>query len=89
MLLKHARVVGLGEIEENEFNLHIPRYVDTFDPEPRIKVKDALKALGEAENSARDAECLLRELLKGAGYAQGMLPGASRRHILSPGLRIS
>jgi type I restriction-modification system DNA methylase subunit len=26
-----ARVVGLDEIEENEFNLNIPRYVDTFD----------------------------------------------------------
>ena len=33
-LLKHARVVGMDEIEENEFNLNIPRYVDTFEPEP-------------------------------------------------------
>jgi type I restriction enzyme M protein len=33
-LLKHARVVGFDEIEENEFNLSIPRYVDTFEPEP-------------------------------------------------------
>ena len=40
-LLKHARVVGLDEIEENEFNLNIPRYVDTFEPEPRVEVKDA------------------------------------------------
>jgi type I restriction enzyme M protein len=43
-LLKHARVVGIGEIEENEFNLNIPRYIDTFEPEPRVDVKDALKA---------------------------------------------
>lgn len=28
-LLKHARVVALDEIEENEFNLNIPRYVNT------------------------------------------------------------
>ena len=48
-LLKHARVVGLDEIEENEFNLNIPRYVDTFEPEPRIEVNVALKALAEAE----------------------------------------
>ena len=33
-LIKHARVVELDEIEENEFNLNIPRYVDTFEPEP-------------------------------------------------------
>ena len=37
-LLKHARVIGLDEIEENEFNLNIPRYVDTFEPEPRVEV---------------------------------------------------
>ena len=70
-LLKHARVVGLDEIAENEFNLNIPRYVDTFDPEPRVDVKNALKALSDAEAAAQDAEVTLRELLKGAGYAAG------------------
>ncbi len=68
-LLKHARVVGLDEIEENEFNLNIPRYVDTFEPEPRVEVKDALKALREAEAAAKAAEAGLTRLLRGAGYA--------------------
>jgi type I restriction enzyme M protein len=68
-LLKHARVVGLDEIEENEFNLNIPRYVDTFDPEPRIEVGDALKALHAAEGAEREAEKALSELLAKAGYA--------------------
>ena len=68
-LLKHARVVGLDEIEENEFNLNIPRYVDTFEPEPRVKVKDALKALREAEAAAKAAETDLSRLLRSAGYA--------------------
>jgi type I restriction enzyme M protein len=68
-LLKHARVVGLGEISENEFNLNIPRYVDTCEPESRVEVKDALRALRAAEHDARDAESRLRELLKGVGYA--------------------
>jgi type I restriction enzyme M protein len=68
-LLKHARVVGLDEIEENEFNLNIPRYVDTFDPEPRIEVGDALKALHAAEGAEREAGKALEELLAKAGYA--------------------
>jgi type I restriction enzyme M protein len=68
-LLKHARVVGIDEIAENEFNLNIPRYVDTFEPEPRIEVKDALKNLGDAENQIRDAETELMKLLKNVGYA--------------------
>lgn len=68
-LLKHARVVGIDEIEENEFNLNIPRYVDTFDPEPRVEVKDALKALGEAESAAVAAQNQLTKLLERIGYA--------------------
>lgn len=68
-LLKHARVVGLDEIEENEFNLNVPRYVDTFEPEPRIEVNDALNALHEAEAMANVKDTELRELLKDAGYA--------------------
>lgn len=67
-LLKHARVVGLDEIAENEFNLNIPRYVDTFEPEPRLEVKDVLKALGEAEDLVKAAETRLGDLLKRAGY---------------------
>jgi type I restriction enzyme M protein len=68
-LLKHARVVGLGEIEENEFNLNVPRYVDTFEPEPRVAVKDALKALREAETNAKIAEVELARMLREVGYA--------------------
>ena len=67
-LVKHARVVGLDEIAENEFNLNIPRFVDTFEPEARVEVKDALKALGEAESAVKDAERELGKLLKAIGY---------------------
>ncbi|WP_186027688.1 type I restriction-modification system subunit M [Burkholderia gladioli] len=69
-LLKHARVVNIAEIEENEFNLNIPRYVDTFEPEPRVEVKDALKALRDAQDDLADAEMTLGNLLKAVGYAE-------------------
>jgi type I restriction enzyme M protein len=69
-LLKHARVVGLEEIEENEFNLNIPRFVDTFEPEARIEVSEALKALYGAQAQAAEAENDLKVLLKGIGYGQ-------------------
>jgi type I restriction enzyme M protein len=68
-LLKHARVVGFDEIEENEFNLNVPRYVDTFEAEPRVDVRDALKALDDAEVAAATADTALRKLLKSVGYA--------------------
>lgn len=68
-LLKHARVVKLDEIEDNEFNLNIPRYVDTFEPEPKITVVNALKSLSEAETVAAEAKKELSRLLKKVGYA--------------------
>jgi type I restriction enzyme M protein len=68
-LLKHTRLVSLDEIEENEFNLNIPRYVDTFEPEPRVEVEDALRELRSAELAARQAECELQTLLEPLGYA--------------------
>jgi type I restriction enzyme M protein len=68
-LVKHARVVGLDEIEENEFNLNIPRYVDTFEPEPQVDVRDALKVLREAETSAKTADNTLATMLREIGYA--------------------
>jgi type I restriction enzyme M protein len=67
-LLKHARVVNLAEIADNEFNLNIPRYVDTFEPEPRVEVSDALKALNQAEAALQDNQRQLARLLRDAGY---------------------
>ncbi len=68
-LLKHAHVVDMDEVEENEFNLNVPRYVDTFEPEPRIEVREALEALRVARKEAAKAENELTRLLRSIGYA--------------------
>ncbi len=68
-LLKHARVVDMEEIGENEFNLNVPRYVDTFEPEPRMEVDEALRTLANAEKKAKRAEATLLSLLRDVGYA--------------------
>ncbi|MFA7316299.1 MAG: N-6 DNA methylase [Sulfuricella sp.] len=69
-LLKHARVVGIDEIQENDFNLNIPRYVDTFEPESRVVVTEALSSLRNAESSLRSAETELLSLLQKSGYVK-------------------
>ncbi len=68
-LAKHARVVALDEVVENEYNLNIPRYVDTFEPEVPIDVAQALAELDVAEQARQEAERYLRGLLREAGYA--------------------
>ena len=45
---RYFAVAEKGEIEENEFNLNLPRYVDTFEPEEEIELADALSELNQA-----------------------------------------
>ena len=68
-LLKNARVVGMDEVEENEFNLNVPRYVDTFEPEPRMDVAEALSQLRDAETARMEADRTLATMLREVGYA--------------------
>ncbi len=64
---RYFAVVGRPEIEENEFNLNIPRYVDTFEPEERIEINDALSAFHEASRASLLKRRELRRLLKANG----------------------
>ena len=46
---KFSYVAKLSEIAENDYNLNIPRYVDTFEPEPEIDLKAVTDALAKLE----------------------------------------
>ena len=37
---KYSHEAAFGEIEENDFNLNVPRYVDTFEPEPEVDMAE-------------------------------------------------
>lgn len=56
-------VAERAEIEENEFNLNLPRYVNTFEPEEEIQIIDALRGVDEAERASQDSLMKLREKL--------------------------
>ncbi|MCG7928281.1 MAG: N-6 DNA methylase, partial [Candidatus Thiodiazotropha taylori] len=47
---RYFSVVDMEELEENEFNLNIPRYVDTFEPEEEIDLKEAIEGFKAALN---------------------------------------
>ena len=48
---KYSYKASYAEIEENEFNLNIPRYVDTFEPEPEIDIAAVQKEIEAIENN--------------------------------------
>jgi type I restriction enzyme M protein len=60
---RYFAVVDRSEIEENEFNLNLPRYVDTFEPEEEIPLEEALRGLASAEEAAQTSRAKLQELL--------------------------
>ena len=40
---RHARLVGLDEIEKNDYNLNLPRYIDSSEPEDLQDIEGHLK----------------------------------------------
>ena len=48
-LKKYAHLASREEIVENDFNLNIPRYVDTFEPEEEIDVANLQKEIVKIE----------------------------------------
>ena len=61
---RYFAIVDLEEIAENDFNLNIPRYVDTFEPEDEIDLKEAAKAVQSALSVEADAKRKLDQLLE-------------------------
>ena len=46
---KYSCVANYAEVEENELNLNIPRYVDTFESEPEIDIPGVQREIDELE----------------------------------------
>lgn len=61
---KYAHVASLEEIKENEFNLNIPRYVDTFEEEQTIDLDEMNKLLEQDKQEIADLEAKINEQLK-------------------------
>ena len=63
---RYAHLAKFDEIEENDFNLNIPRYVDTFVPEPPVDLKQVATDLHETnveiEKNQRELVGTLKEL---------------------------
>lgn len=66
---RYFAVVDLAEIEENEFNLNLPRYVDTFEPEDVIPLSVALDKLSQARTEANEALRKLDDVMETVRYA--------------------
>jgi type I restriction enzyme M protein len=64
---KYARAVPVSEIQENDFNLNIPRYVDTFEAEEEIDVKSLQAKILACEAELSDVRARIADHLKELG----------------------
>ena len=67
---RFAHVADLEEMQANDFNLNISRYVDTTEPVEVMSVEDALLQLREAERRRDEAVAKMDGLLAELGYVR-------------------
>jgi type I restriction enzyme M protein len=61
---KYSHVATLQEIAENDYNLNIPRYVDTFEAEDKINISDVAKQLRDLETEMKDTDKTISDFCK-------------------------
>jgi len=57
---KYSHVAKLTEVAENDYNLNIPRYVDTFEEEEPVELAEVTKQLREVAERSRSTDATIK-----------------------------
>jgi type I restriction enzyme M protein len=60
---KFSYIASPAELEENDYNLNIPRYVDTFEPEPEVDIAAVQNEIEDLEGELTDVREKMKEYL--------------------------
>ena len=61
---KYAHLAGFDEIAENDFNLNIPRYVDTYEEEEEIDIDEVQREIDRLEEELSKVRVKMAEKMK-------------------------
>lgn len=64
---KYSHCASLQEIKDNDYNLNIPRYVDTFEEEEEIDIKAVMAEIKSLEAKRADLDAQINVYLKELG----------------------
>jgi len=64
---KYSYLADFDELKENDFNLNIPRYVDTFEPEPLVDMNEVNNEITALKSGLANAEEKLSGYLQELG----------------------
>ncbi|MCQ2369485.1 MAG: type I restriction-modification system subunit M [Paludibacteraceae bacterium] len=65
---KYSYVATLEEIKDNDYNLNIPRYVDTYQAEAEVDIAAVQAEIDQLESELAEVQTKMREYLKELGY---------------------
>ena len=64
---KYSHKADIKEIKENDYNLNIPRYVDTFEEEERVDIEKTKQNIAQIENELKEIKAKMDNYLKELG----------------------
>jgi type I restriction enzyme M protein len=64
---KYSYVAAINEIKENDYNLNIPRYVDTFEEEEPVDLVAVKENIGNIKKEIQEVEAQMEKYLKELG----------------------
>jgi len=64
---KYAHLATLEEIRENDYNLNIPRYVDTFEEEEPVDIEATKRTIAEIEKELAEVKAQMAAYLEELG----------------------
>lgn len=64
---KYSHVATLDEIKENDFNLNIPRYVDTFEEEELVDIDEVKQNIENIEKELAEVQTQMKKYLEELG----------------------
>ena len=67
---KYAYLADFTELKENDFNLNIPRYVDTFEEEQEIDINAVQAEISQLEQELENVKSEMTGYLRELGYAE-------------------
>lgn len=67
---KYSHCATLKEIEGNDYNLNIPRYIDTFEEEEEIDIKAVMAEIKELESKRTELDAQIEVYLKELGIVE-------------------
>ncbi len=61
---KYSKAADLKDIEENEYNLNIPRYIDSFEDEDNVDLKSIREEISKLEAERDSLDSSIAKILK-------------------------